>query len=71
MALSAEKLAEAKQEAVDLLEYSITVLASSLGVNLNSLSHPYVHDAQEGDTNYDSHEALKKQVANLAALNQA
>lgn len=70
MALSPQKLAEAKQEAKDLLEYSITVICSVLGVDESSISGPYTHSVPESDILFSSHEALKKQVENLIALSE-
>jgi len=70
MSLSPQKLAEAKQEAKDLLEYSITVICSVLGVDVSSISGSYTHSVPESDISFSSHESLRKQVENLIALSE-
>lgn len=68
MALSAEQLNKAKNEAIAHLEYSINVLAASLGVDVADIGDSYEHGLSESDVMYKSHEVLKKHVDNLSKL---
>jgi hypothetical protein len=71
--LSAERLAEAKAEAKDLLEYSIYTICVLLDVDIASIGDSYDipfaltdHNA----TDYNNHASLKQQVAALTKLNE-
>jgi hypothetical protein len=75
MALSAEQLAKAKAEAVQILEYSIYTLAFVLGIeneDLNAdLVNPVDMSLAENSSlaaQYDAYECLKMQLAALARL---
>lgn len=68
MALSPEQMLKAKTEATSHLEYSISVLAAALGVDISTIEHPYEHDFPETDLMFKSHELLKKHVSNLEKL---
>jgi hypothetical protein len=68
MALSAEQLSKAKNEAIAHLEYSINVLAASLGVDVSEIGDSYEHGLPENDVMYRSHEVLRKHVDNLSKL---
>ena len=71
MNLSEAQLAKAKQEAKELLEHSIGVLCFLLGVNVSAIDGSYDHDLAEGDSEYDTHESLKRQVANHTLITGA
>ena len=75
MALSAEQLAKAKAEAIQILEYSIYTLAFALGVEDADLDADMVNPinlAVEENTallaQHDGYECLKLQLAALARL---
>jgi hypothetical protein len=71
--LSAERLAEAKSEARDLLEYSIYTLCLLLDVDIASIGDSYDIPFALTDHNvadYNNHFALKQQVAALTKLNE-
>lgn len=75
MALSAEQLAKAKAEAVQILEYSIYTLAFVLGIedeDLNAdLINPVDMSLAENSSlaaQHDAYECLKMQLAALARL---
>lgn len=68
MALSPEQLLKAKNEAISHLEYSISVLAAALGVDVLTVEDPYEHGLAETDIMFKSHELLKKHVSNLEKL---
>ena len=75
MALSAEQLAKAKAEAIQILEYSIYTLAFALGVEDADLEADMVNPINlsvEENTallaQYDGYECLKLQLAALARL---
>ena len=75
MALSAEQLAKAKAEAIQILEYSIYTLAFTLGVDDADLEADMVNPinlAVEENTallaQHDGYECLKLQLAALARL---
>lgn len=75
MALSAEQLAKAKAEAVQVLEYSIYTLAFVLGIedeDLNAdLINPVDMSLAENSSlaaQHDAYECLKMQLAALARL---
>jgi hypothetical protein len=75
MALSAEQLASAKAEAIQILEYSIYTLAFTLGVDDDDLEVDMVNPVDlSTDENsallaqYDAFECLKKQLVALARL---
>jgi hypothetical protein len=76
MALSAEQLAKAKAEAVQILEYSIYTLAFALGIedeDLNTdLVNPVDMSLAENSSlaaQHDAYECLKMQLVALARLN--
>jgi hypothetical protein len=71
--LSAERIAEAKAEAQDLLEYSIYTLCVLLGVDIALIEGSYdipfaLTDANA--TDYNNHASLKQQVDALTKLNE-
>ncbi len=75
MALSAEQLAKAKAEAIQILEYSIYTLAFVLGVedeDLNeNMTNPVDLSLNENTAllaQYDAFECLKMQLVALARL---
>jgi hypothetical protein len=68
MNLSAEKLAKAKQEAKELLEYSIGVLCVSLNVDPSTIDGSYEHSFPDSHPEYAAHESLKRQVANYILI---
>lgn len=68
MNLSEAQLAKAKQEAKDLLEYSIVVLCATLGIDVSTIDGSYEHDLPESHPEYASHESLKRQVANHTSI---
>jgi len=68
MNLSESQLAKAKQEAKELLEYSIGVLCIALGVDVSTINDSYDHDFAEGHSEYAAHESLKRQVANYVLI---
>lgn len=75
MALSAEQLAKAKAEAIQILEYSIYTLAFTLGVEDADLEpgmdNPVDLSVDENNAllaQYDAYECLKMQLAALARL---
>ena len=68
MNLSEAQLAKAKQEAKELLEYSIGVLCMSLGVDVSTIDGSYEHDFAEGHSEHAAHESLKRQVANYVLI---
>lgn len=71
--LSAERLAEAKSEARDLLEYSIYTLCLLLGVDIALIEDSYDIPFAPTDHNvvdYNNHASLKHQVAALTKLNE-
>jgi len=68
MALSAEQVAKAQTEAREFLECSILVLASILGVSVDTIGDEYVVPVTEDDEYYEGHLALSRQVAALALL---
>lgn len=68
MNLSGAQLAKAKQEAKELLEYSIALLCFSLNVDISTIDDSYQHGVAEGHSEYAAHEALKRQVANYALI---
>lgn len=75
MALSAEQLAKAKAEAIQILEYSIYTLAFTLGVEDDDLEADMVNpvDLSINENSallaqYDGYECLKMQLAALARL---
>jgi hypothetical protein len=68
MALSEEQMLKAKSEATSHLEYSISVLAAALGVDISTIDYPYEHGFPETDLMFKSHELLKKHVSNLEKL---
>ena len=70
MNLSEAQLAKAKQEAKELLEYSIAVLCMALNVDVSTIDDSYDHNVLEGQTDYMAHESLKRQVANYALLSE-
>ena len=70
MNLSEAQLAKAKQEAKELLEYSIAVLCMALNVDVSTIDDLYDHNVLEGQTDYAAHESLKRQVANYALLSE-
>jgi hypothetical protein len=68
MNLTEAQLAKAKQEAKELLEYSIGVLCMTLGVDVSTINDSYDHDFVEGHSEYAAHESLKRQVANYVLI---
>ena len=75
MALSAEQLAKAKAEAIQILEYSIYTLAFVLGVEDTDLEpgmeNPVNLSVDENNAllaQHDAYECLKMQLAALARL---
>lgn len=75
MALSAEQLAEAKAEAIQILEYSIYTLAFVLGVEDDDLEpdmeNPIDMSLAENSAltaQHDAYECLKLQLAALVRL---
>lgn len=75
MALSAEQLASAKAEAIQILEYSIYTLAFTLGVDDEDLeagmTNPIDLSIDENSAllaQYDAFECLKMQLVALARL---
>jgi hypothetical protein len=75
MALSAEQLAKAKAEAIQILEYSIYTIAFTLGVDDDDLEPDMVNpiDLSINENSallaqYDAYECLKLQLVALARL---
>jgi hypothetical protein len=75
MALSAEQLAKAKAEAIQILEYSIYTIAFTLGVDDDDLEPEMVNpiDLSINENSallaqYDAYECLKMQLVALARL---
>lgn len=75
MALSAEQLAKAKTEAIQILEYSIYTLAFVLGIEDSDLNpdmeNPVNLSVDENNAllaQHDTYECLKMQLAALARL---
>jgi hypothetical protein len=75
MALSAEQLAKAKAEAIQILEYSIYTIAFTLGVDDDDLepnmANPIDLSINENSAllaQYDAYECLKLQLAALVRL---
>jgi len=73
MALSLQRIAQAKAEAELFLEYSIVLLASSLGVNVADIGDSYTNPltAKDDDAlnhDYYNHERLRRQVDAIALL---
>jgi hypothetical protein len=75
MALSAEQLASAKAEAIQILEYSIYTLAFTLGIEDEDLQpdmeNPIDMSLSENSSlsaQYDAYECLKLQLAALVRL---
>lgn len=68
MNLSEAQLAKAKQEAKELLEYSIAVLCAALNVDISTIDDSYEHDFSETHSEYAAHESLKRQVANYVLI---
>jgi hypothetical protein len=75
MALSAEQLASAKAEAIQILEYSIYTLAFTLGIQDEDLQPDMENPidmslSQNGAlaAQYDAYECLKLQLAALVRL---
>ena len=72
--LSAERIAEAKEEARDLLEYSIYALCVLLGVDIESIGDSYdipFTPTAYNVADYNNHDSLRQQVAALAKLSEA
>lgn len=68
MALSAENIAFAKEEAQDFLEYSIYVLCTFLEVDIATASSAMEIPVAESDPNYYNYVSLKRQLSALEAL---
>ena len=73
MALSPQRIAQARAEAELFLEYSIVLLASSLGVSVSDLGDSYINPFDVSNTgtashDYHNHERLRRQVAAIAML---
>lgn len=75
MALSAEELASAKAEAIQILEYSIYTLAFALGIEDEDLQPDMVNpidmslaDNSSLTAQHDAYECLKLQLAALIRL---
>jgi len=75
MALSIEQLANAKAEAIQILEYSIYTLAFTLGIEDEDLdadmANPIDMSLNENSSlaaQHDAYECLKMQLAALARL---
>lgn len=71
--LSAERIAQAKEEARDLLEYSIYMLCMAYGVDIESIGDSYDIPfalTEYNGTDYNNHVSLQKQVAALTRLNE-
>lgn len=68
MALSEERLTEAKNEARNFVEYSLFVTATMLGVPLDEVSSTYVVPVAEDDFLYNAYVSLKRQAAVLESL---
>lgn len=73
ISLSPEKLAAAKAEAKELLEYSIFVTAATLAVDIESIDGEYAnpHVRVDGANNdlFEAHESLRAQIAAFNLLN--
>ena len=68
MALSPEKIALAKEEAQDFLEYSIYVLSLTLMVDLETANSSMEIPVAADDPDYTNYVSLKRQLAALEAL---
>lgn len=67
MALSPERIAQAKAEAELFLEHSIVLLASTLGVDLNEIETEYINpltpsEDETANRDYHNHERLRRQI---------
>lgn len=69
MALSPERMAQAKDEAREFVEYSLFVTATLLGVPLEEVSSTMAIPVQVEDFLYNSYLSLNRQAAVLEALN--
>lgn len=69
MALSPERLEQAKLEAREFVEYSLFVTATLLGVPLDEVSSTLPIPVSEDDLLYNSYVSLKRQAAVLETLN--
>ncbi len=70
MNLSEAQLIKAKQEAKELLEYSIAVLCLTLNVDSSTIDDSYNHSIPETQGDYAAHESLRRQVANYVLLSE-
>lgn len=69
MALSPERLEQAKLEAREFVEYSLFVTATLLGVPLDEVASTLPIPVSEDDLLYNSYVSLKRQAAVLEGLN--
>lgn len=69
MALSPEKLNQAKDEARNFVEYSLFVTATMLGLTLEEVSSALEIPVPEDHLLYNAYASLKRQAAVLEALN--
>lgn len=68
MALTAAQLADAKAEAREYLEYSIQVLALTLGASVADLSSSMTNPLDAENVDHDAFASLIAQVEALEAL---
>jgi len=73
MALSLQRIAQAKADAELFLEYSIVLLASTLGVDVAAIGDSYINpltatDNDDLNRDYYNHERLRRQVDAIALL---
>lgn len=69
MALSPERLNQAKEEARKFVEYSLFVTATLLGISLEDVSSDLPIPVAEDDLLYNAYLSLKRQAAILEAIN--
>lgn len=70
MALTAEKIEQAKKEAIEFLEYSIYVTAILVGAALDEVSSTMTIPVAETHKDYMSYVSLKEQATVLEGLLQ-
>jgi hypothetical protein len=73
MALSPERIAQAKAEAELFLEHSIVMLASVLGVDLDEIEGEYINPLAQSENetanrDYYNHERLRRQIDAINVL---
>lgn len=68
MIITEERMQEAKEEAIEFLEYSVLSLCYALGVGIDGLTSEYEIPVGNGSPDYRAYESLLKQVKILESL---